>query len=203
MKKITITIIPLLVLLSPLPARAAEICSVHPSEVIITVGASAKATITVLGSTTELILGGMPNGVVGEIVRVNNDFNLSITANPQAQSGSFSIPVVYKAAGKDQVGCQFNLMIEKEGVWTVQSAFKDPQINTQFTRRMSVGSRGEEVKALQEKLKVLKFFPADLAPTSYFGPITEKAVMEFQKSRGIEPIGIVGPKTRAELNKLK
>lgn len=38
--------------------------------------------------------------------------------------------------------------------------------------------------------------------TGYFGPLTEAAVKRFQQKYGIEPIGIVGPKTRAVLNKL-
>ena len=38
--------------------------------------------------------------------------------------------------------------------------------------------------------------------TGYFGSLTEKAVKKFQKKYGIEQVGIVGPKTRAQLHKL-
>ena len=71
-----------------------------------------------------------------------------------------------------------------------------------LTESLSLGSRGAQVELLQEILQTLKFFPPTVAPTGYFGPITQKAVMEFQASKGIESIGIVGPKTRKALNEL-
>ena len=68
-----------------------------------------------------------------------------------------------------------------------------------FTKPLSIGSRGEEVSQLQRRLRALDyFFYPEI--TGYFGPITEKAVIDFQKANGIDPIGIVGPKTRAALN---
>jgi peptidoglycan hydrolase-like protein with peptidoglycan-binding domain len=39
------------------------------------------------------------------------------------------------------------------------------------------------------------------APTGYFGQFTRTAVIAFQKARGIAQAGVVGPLTRAELNK--
>ncbi len=42
----------------------------------------------------------------------------------------------------------------------------------------------------------------DQEPTGYFGTITYNAVIAFQNANGIEPLGIVGPKTRAVLNTL-
>ncbi|HEY9582705.1 MAG TPA: peptidoglycan-binding protein [Candidatus Paceibacterota bacterium] len=38
--------------------------------------------------------------------------------------------------------------------------------------------------------------------TSLFGSLTEKAVIKFQTKYGIDPIGIVGPMTRAKLNSI-
>jgi hypothetical protein len=69
----------------------------------------------------------------------------------------------------------------------------------EFTKPLSVGSRGEEVRELQMRLKALKyFFYPEI--TSYFGSVTENAVVDFQRANSIDPIGIVGPKTRAALN---
>jgi len=62
---------------------------------------------------------------------------------------------------------------------------------------LSLGARGETVRAIQQKLKDLGYFSADI--TGYFGPITRTAVVAFQEAKGIEPLGIVGPKTRAAL----
>ena len=57
------------------------------------------------------------------------------------------------------------------------------------------GSRGPEVKALQQKLNLM----AD----GIYGPLTEEAVKEFQKSHGLTVDGIAGPKTLAALGGLQ
>ena len=44
-------------------------------------------------------------------------------------------------------------------------------------------------------------YPAKLI-TGYFGNLTREAFKRFQAKHGIEPLGIVGPKTRAKLNEL-
>ena len=67
-----------------------------------------------------------------------------------------------------------------------------------FTQNLAEGSSGEAVRQLQIKLKSLGFFTA--TATGYFGPITKTAVIKFQSSNNISPIGIVGPLTRAALN---
>lgn len=64
-------------------------------------------------------------------------------------------------------------------------------------KALELGSSGQAVTDLQAKLKTLGYFA--LAPTGYFGPITKNAVIAFQKANSIDPIGIVGPKTRAAL----
>lgn len=57
---------------------------------------------------------------------------------------------------------------------------------------LKLGSRGNEVKLLQEKL--------NLKVDGIFGPITEEAVKNFQKSNGIKVDGIVGANTLSKLN---
>ena len=69
-----------------------------------------------------------------------------------------------------------------------------------FTQDLLLGARGEAVRQLQTKLKELGYFTSYV--TDYFGPITQAAVINFQRAKGIDPIGIVGPKTRAVLNAL-
>jgi peptidoglycan hydrolase-like protein with peptidoglycan-binding domain len=69
-----------------------------------------------------------------------------------------------------------------------------------FARPLVVGSKGDDVTALQTILAQQGVLTA--APTGYYGPLTAKAVASFQATHGIEPLGGVGPKTRALLNSL-
>lgn len=67
-----------------------------------------------------------------------------------------------------------------------------------------------EVQALQDCLKYEGVFPVDRDSTGYYGAITAKAVMDFQRKYGVateaEIVELqgrrVGPKTRAALNEL-
>jgi len=60
------------------------------------------------------------------------------------------------------------------------------------------GDRGDEVVQLQLKLKKLGFFSAKV--TGYYGSITEQAVKDYQATKGIQPLGVVGPKTETALS---
>lgn len=72
----------------------------------------------------------------------------------------------------------------------------------EFKKTLQRGMRGKDVKILQEFLKQSpEIYPQGLV-TGYFGPLTEMAVKRLQESQGIEPVGIVGPKTKAKLNEL-
>lgn len=73
--------------------------------------------------------------------------------------------------------------------------------DTQFVSLLSPGDENDEVLALQKLLQCLKYFPADVDPNGYFGVTTEASVKSFQSANGLEPVGFVGPGTRAVLNK--
>ncbi len=60
-----------------------------------------------------------------------------------------------------------------------------------------VGSRGAEVKAIQQRLTDLGLFSGKI--DGIFGPVTEAAVKKFQKQKGLAVDGIAGPKTLAAL----
>jgi len=72
----------------------------------------------------------------------------------------------------------------------------------QLTRSLSQGMTSDEVKLLQEILATdPDIYPEGLV-TGFFGPLTEKAVKKFQAKFGIDQVGVVGPQTRAQINKL-
>lgn len=69
------------------------------------------------------------------------------------------------------------------------------------TASLQRGSTGEQVKQLQNALVQLKYLTRAEVNTGYgtFGPKTEQAVKDFQRDKGIEQLGIYGPKTQAAL----
>ncbi len=67
-----------------------------------------------------------------------------------------------------------------------------------FTRSLTVGSRGDDVTALQTWLNAKGYLA--VAPTGYFGVLTKAAVAAFQTANGITPTaGYFGPLTQAKL----
>jgi peptidoglycan hydrolase-like protein with peptidoglycan-binding domain len=62
---------------------------------------------------------------------------------------------------------------------------------------LQLGSRGSAVSRLQQDLQQLGFYQGPI--TGYFGSETRQAVIRFQKSHGISPIGVVGSVTRAAI----
>ena len=77
-----------------------------------------------------------------------------------------------------------------------------------FTRALQRGSDNADVAALQRYLALdPSIYPLGLV-TGYFGAATQQAVELFQIKYGITiaggpGYGLVGPKTRAELNELQ
>ncbi len=77
----------------------------------------------------------------------------------------------------------------------------------QFSRNLSSGSSGEDVKMLQKFLNDHGNTVASSGPgspgneTNYFGPATKTALSNFQRENGIFPAsGYFGPKTREFIN---
>ncbi|MEK7086840.1 MAG: peptidoglycan-binding domain-containing protein, partial [Patescibacteria group bacterium] len=73
-----------------------------------------------------------------------------------------------------------------------------------FTRDLTVGSKGDDVKALQQWLNANGYQVAASGAGSpgnestYFGNLTKAAVAKFQAAKSITPaVGYFGPKTRA------
>lgn len=70
-----------------------------------------------------------------------------------------------------------------------------------FTKYLAVGSTGAEVTALQKILISSGYLGG--SATGYFGVLTKRAVMAYQSAHGVQALGVVGPATRALLNRRK
>ncbi len=70
-----------------------------------------------------------------------------------------------------------------------------------FTTYLHPGIQSEEVNRLQGILAQQGFFSG--TPNGYYGPHTIDAVVKFQAAHGLKQLGVVGPATRAALNKLQ
>ncbi|MEK7118491.1 MAG: peptidoglycan-binding protein [Patescibacteria group bacterium] len=68
-----------------------------------------------------------------------------------------------------------------------------------FTTYLAPGSTGAEVTALQNVLIKEGFFFGTQG--DHYGPQTKAAVIKYQAKHGLEQAGVIGPKTRAALNK--
>lgn len=82
-----------------------------------------------------------------------------------------------------------------------QQATKTPTMSSPEKPILRFGSKGPSVKELQEKLIALGYSCGSDGADGKFGWNTYKAVLRFQRERGLEIDGVVGPKTWAELLK--
>lgn len=85
------------------------------------------------------------------------------------------------------------LLIHPIGATNVYAADKTAANST-----LRVGMRGQSVVTLQQKLKELGYFENKV--TGYFGEITKKSVINFQKVHRLQGDGIVGVATLTLLN---
>ncbi|KZE69529.1 cell wall hydrolase [Fictibacillus phosphorivorans] len=66
---------------------------------------------------------------------------------------------------------------------------------------LTTGNQGSEVSALQQKLKKMGFFYGPV--TGYYGPITKRAVADFQYKTNLASDGVAGPATFLMLNDIE
>lgn len=84
------------------------------------------------------------------------------------------------------------------------SALANASPNAAFNRNLTIGSQGDDVRALQVFLNTHGYVLASTGPgssgneTSVFGGLTRSALIKYQQAKGISPAaGYFGPLTRA------
>lgn len=66
--------------------------------------------------------------------------------------------------------------------------------------QMSIGARSNNVTSLQTFLASNNLLYPEAMVTGYFGPLTQRAVTQFQLAYNLPPVGAVGPLTLAKMN---
>src|SRR3989344_696470 len=107
-----------------------------------------------------------------------------------------------KIAGLDQVGIVGTRKRDAIAATTTTTTLAGPvPLGFLFSRPLRIGSSGSDVAALQQILIAKGFLVFNTRSNpGYFGGLSKAAVILFQKSLGLEPVGVVGPKTRRALN---
>lgn len=109
-----------------------------------------------------------------------------------------------KSVGLPPVGLfgpQTRARVEKENSNTTQSVVASEVVSAAtYKRSLRLGSEGNDVAMLQTFLEKSGFLeiPSGLAK-GYFGQLTKTALIEYQRSVGLPPVGLFGPQTRAKV----
>lgn len=105
------------------------------------------------------------------------------------------LKVQLEATKKESVQTKEELTATKQEVQTLKEEIK-------FNRSLTKGAQGDDVRKVQEFLAQFPdLYPSGLI-TGFYGTTTETAIKRFQEKHGIETIGVAGPKTFAQINKL-
>jgi 3D (Asp-Asp-Asp) domain-containing protein len=133
-----------------------------------------------------------------------SSIGLSMTTAVWLSGAAMVLPVA-SAATVEELQAQINALLAQIQQLQQQLAKQVPVAPTyDFKRDLTVGSKGDDVKALQQFLNSKGYKVADTGAgspgneTTTFGPLTKAALAKYQAAVGISPsVGYFGPKTRA------
>ncbi|MDO8516427.1 MAG: Ig-like domain-containing protein [bacterium] len=129
-----------------------------------------------------------------------DDFVVAATSLYVDEDTKIGATYYYSIAGLDAAGNESPL-VTSEAIAIAKQAPTTPGAPPSPTAQLYRGMRGPRVWVLQQELEDLGFFPKEVGPTGYFGPITQFSVRSFQASRGLPPTGIVEASTTIELER--
>ncbi|HEY1041105.1 MAG TPA: peptidoglycan-binding domain-containing protein [Candidatus Paceibacterota bacterium] len=165
------------------------------------------------GSTVQAVVESL-NTAMGAITGVGcteDDTKVTCTANPAGTAFTYGTAIlpVNVVSGGNQTSGSSSTGSRQAVVWTGVTPTITATVGKIVTNsvmpktNISVGAKGSAVVAIQEYLinknvGVAAEALAEAGATGNFGPLTKKALAEFQKSVGISPAtGNYGPATRA------
>ncbi len=124
----------------------------------------------------------------------NKITSVLLSATTAVWISGFAMFVPIANAQTTDLQAQINALLSQIAALQAQLASQSPSSSAacSFSRDLTVGVKGDDVKCLQTYLKV--------SPTSgYFGPITQAAVSKWQSDNSVSPTaGYFGAKSRAK-----
>ncbi len=124
------------------------------------------------------------------------------TAKSSSKKSSSKKSSSKKSSSKKSTSKNKNKKNTKDSGGTKKNNNDDSKDNSkQLTKDLKEGDQNDEVKKLQDRLLELGYSFVDDGVKGKYGPLTKRAVMDFQRVNAILPVdGKVGAKTRAKLN---
>ncbi len=183
-------------------AISAQTCdAISQTARVIISQASSSATYTIAPAAAQC------NGATGVIVGVGGAPAPAPVTTPVLTQASTSSPVSVPSVPLATVSLEDQLTQLKGLLQSlIVKAQQQGIVATTFERNLSYHSRGADVFALQIFLIQQNVGPqaqrlAETGASGLFGPLTTKALAEYQKNAGITPAsGYFGPKTRAAIS---
>ena len=125
---------------------------------------------------------------------------LTLTTSVWMSGAMLLVPVAHAQSTADLQAQIAALLAQIQQLQAQLNASQGGTSSYSFTRDLTVGSRGDDVSALQQILISGGYLTAVSAPTGYFGSLTQAALAKWQAAKGVSPTaGYFGPKTRAAI----
>lgn len=125
----------------------------------------------------------------------NNNWKVNFTA--PSEPGEYLLQIVlYCSNNEAYCGHKYSRVEQYEKILKLRVV--SDLSKYQFTRWLSVGLSGADVKDLQRRLFSYGYYQGPI--TGYFGPLTRSGVIKLQQDVGFNTTGAVGPATLSALN---
>jgi len=131
---------------------------------------------------------------------------LSLTTAIWLSGAAMIIPVASATTAAELQALITQMLAQIQVLQAQLNATQGATSSYNFTRDLTVGSKGDDVKTLQQWLNANGYTVATSGAgsagneTTYFGPATKAALAKYQAAKGVTPAaGYFGPKTRAAL----
>lgn len=112
----------------------------------------------------------------------------------------FTLATPAKAATASELQAQIDALMAQISALQGGTTSASSAAACTFTRSLTIGSEGSDVKCLQDALTPMYFNNAG-GSTGYFGSVTASAVAAWQTANGVTPaVGYFGPVSQAKFN---